>query len=70
VKEFLVYKSGERMRQFDDSKDEQQQEQVRANDDTSSFEDLDMDLDDDDFILINSRTIEPTNVEGGEQQEQ
>jgi hypothetical protein len=41
VKEFLVYKSGERMRQFDDGEDEQ----VEANDDTLSFEDLELDMD-------------------------
>jgi hypothetical protein len=67
VKEFLVYKSRERIRQFDDnSEDEQeeQEEQVKVNDDTSLFfEDLDMDLDEDDFILIDS------NLEGGEQQQ-
>ena len=65
VKEFLVYKSGERMRQFDDDDDDDDGE-----DGTSSFEDLDMDmdLDDDDFILIDSRTVESANPEGGEQQ--
>lgn len=65
VKEFLVYKSGERMRQFDDDDDDDDGE-----DGTSSFEDLDMDmdLDDDDFILIDSGTVESANPEGGEQQ--
>ncbi|CAD0011788.1 unnamed protein product [Aureobasidium pullulans] len=67
VKEFLVYKSGERMRQFDDDDDDDDGE-----DGTSSFEDLDMDmdLDDDDFILIDSGTVESANPEGGEQQPQ
>jgi hypothetical protein len=61
VKEFLVYKSGERMRQFDDDDDDDGD----GEDDTSSFEDLDMDLDEDDFILIDSGTVRPANLEGG-----
>jgi hypothetical protein len=43
VKEFLVYKSGERIRQFDNNDDNNS----NGKDDTSSFEDLDMDLDED-----------------------
>jgi len=70
VKEFLVYKSGERIRQFDDGEDEQ----VEVNDDTLSFEDLDMDMDldldlhGDTLILIDSGTVKPTDPEGREQQ--
>ena len=64
VKEFLVYKSGERIRQFDDNDNDDDD----SKDGTSSFEDLDMDmdLDDNDFILIDSRTVESANPEGGE----
>jgi len=54
VKEFLVYKSGERMRQFDDGDDDGKDKQV--DDDTDSF--VDMDIDDDDFILVDSETTE------------
>ncbi|CAD0085033.1 unnamed protein product, partial [Aureobasidium mustum] len=59
VKEFLVYKSGERMRQFDDGGgDESQEKEDKDDDDTSSFEDLDMD--EDDFIMIDAGTMEAT----------
>jgi hypothetical protein len=54
-----VYKSRERIRQFDDDDDGD------GKDDTSSFEDLDIDLDEDDFILIDSGTVRPANLEGG-----
>ena len=63
-----MYKSGERIRQFDDNDNDDDD----SKDGTSSFEDLDMDmdLDDNDFILIDSRTVESANPEGGEQQPQ
>lgn len=57
VKEFLVYKSGERMRQFDDDGEDKQADD---DDDTDSF--VDMDIDDDNFILVDSGTTETATV--------
>jgi hypothetical protein len=59
VKEFLVYKSGERMKQFED---EDNINLPSRENDTSSFEDLDLDLDldldEDDFIMIDAGTMQ------------